>query len=114
MQSIGRITFVLGFVLLAFSIYYGSTSLSYENAITPDPLILKTSLITLSIWGLSILVGVIVSIGLTCDSCSSKLCNVPHGYKSTNKRNRLISFFYPDDIYEKKFICFNCNTEYDL
>ncbi len=111
---IGKLGFVLGLILLALSIYYGTPSTQHENATIPNPLLLKYSFIVLAVWVLAIMLMVFTAIGLTCDSCNSKLYKVSHGYKSTKKRNWLCVCFYPDDIYHKRLTCFNCNTKYVL
>ena len=111
---VGRISFAIGGFILGASIYFGSESFEVENAIKPDPVILEYALIILSIWVVTILISVVIAYGLSCDNCHSKLCLIPHGHKSETKRNWLVSFFFPDDVYEKKLTCFKCNTEYKL
>ena len=114
LHLIGKLMFALALILLAFSIYYGTPSTQHENATTPNPILLKYSLIIFAVWGVAITLMVLTAIGLSCDCCNVKLYKVPHGYKSTKKRNWLFVFFYPDDVFHKRFTCFNCNTKYVL
>jgi len=114
LQALGKLSFVIGLAVLGASVYLGSNSTNIENAIEPDPVIVKYAIIILLIWVISILSGVVAAIGLSCDNCRSKLLVTEHGYKSEIKRNRLVTFFFPDDVLEKKFTCSQCNSAFSL
>ena len=111
---IGRVAFFVGLFFLGLSLYFGDVSENIENSITPHSDLGKAALVIWLIWILSIICGFIVGIFLSCDKCCSRLCFHPHGYRSATKRNWMVAFFIEDDVYEKKFICFKCNTEYEL
>jgi len=113
-QVIAKLSFVIAMVFLAASFYFGDESASMANAIDPDPIIMKFSLWLLLIWVLAIFSSFISALGLSCDNCHSKLLGVEHGYKSEAQRNKLVSFFFTDDLFEKKFICFKCRGEFGL
>ena len=111
---LGKLSFLVGFAVLGASIYFGSESADFENTIDPDPVIMKYGLLILLIWVIAILSSVVAALGLSCDNCRSKLLVTEHGYQSKIKRNRLVSFFLPNDVFEKKFTCSQCHSEFSL
>jgi len=111
---VGRAIFFISLASMALSVYLGTESVNHKDAITPEPIIFGLALLLFFVWAVAIISSVILSYNLTCDNCGARLCKVPHGYKGSKKRSWVVSFFYPDDIYEKKLKCFNCATEYEL
>jgi len=111
---IGRVVFFIGIMLMILSVYFGAESVNHENSVTPSPFFFRSSLLVLLVWGALIISSVILTFNLACDNCGAKLCKVPHGYVGPIKRNFIVSFFYPDDMCEKRIKCFNCSAEYEL
>jgi DNA-directed RNA polymerase subunit RPC12/RpoP len=112
--ALGKLSFVVGFAVLGASVYFGSESANFENTIDPDPVIMKYALLILLIWVVAILSSIVAALGLSCDKCRSKLLVTDHGHQSKIKRSRLVSFFLPDDLFEKKFTCSQCHSEFSL
>lgn len=99
---------------MVLSVYLGEESITHKNTVIPEPSMFNLSLILLLMWVGAIFSGVILSFTLSCDSCGIKFYKILHGYVSLKRRNWFVLFFYPDDMYEKKLKCSNCDTEYDL
>jgi hypothetical protein len=114
LHTLGKVSFLTGLIVLGVSVYFGGRSESIENAIEPDPLIMKYGLLILLIWVVAILGSVFTCIGLSCDNCHSKLLGAGCDSNSKIKRNALVSFFIPDYAFEKKVICSKCHTEFSL
>lgn len=114
LHTLGKASFLTGLIVLGVSAYFGGQSESIENAIEPDPLIMKYGLFILLIWVIAISSSVVTCIGLCCDNCHSKLLFAGPGSKSKVGRKALVSFFIPDYAFEKKFICSKCHTEFSL
>lgn len=107
----GRLSFFIGLFLLGLSVYFGVESVVHDGALVPDTCLFRWSLFFLLTWAIFIIFSVVLSFRFMCDNCENRLCVVSHGC-ITKKRNFIISFFFPDDLYTRKFACSKCGVEY--
>lgn len=113
----GRGCFVLSLIMWILAIINGTRTI-VPDAVTPDPVLTELAIIFGVLWALGISVYVMMSLFLPCDKCGH--LNFWHKfthhktYASSERRNKIIRFFVPDEIVDKKYMCPHCNTIFGL
>jgi len=116
LMGLGRIAFALWlllfFVLLVRQVMGGDRTVSMD---TPLGLMWIT---LMAVWLFLVLSSVITALCVSCDLCHKRaLCS--WGTDSTQQDgttylNRICAFFYPSELYKKRFTCVHCHTTFAL
>ena len=113
----GRVCFVLSIIMWIIAIINGTKTI-VPDAVTPDPMLTELAIIFGALWILGIAVYVMLSLFLPCDQCGR--LNIWYKFDhhktctSSHQRNKIIRFFMPDEIVDKKYMCPHCNAIFEL
>lgn len=113
---IGRFSFVLSLMLWVFAIISGTKN-TITDAITPEPFLTSLAIFFGFIWVISIFIYFLLSFFLKCDKCGKPtiwytLSKQPES--NLDSRNKIASFFIPDEVKCKQYTCPHCNTNFKL
>ncbi len=115
LMAIGR------FALIAFIVF---AILKDARFRLPHDLINAFFIVSGSIWVVSIILSVLLTIPLRCSTCGQRIAvitsnaKIPKSYVDRERAeilvNKLINFFIPLELFSKRVHCVRCDQEYSL
>ena len=115
LMAVGR------FSLIAFILF---AVLGDKRFGLPHDVVHVLFLISGTLWVVSILLSVGLTISLRCTACGNRIAvvtsyakvsqNYVNKERSESAKNKFINFFIPLELYSKRMHCVRCNQEYSL
>jgi len=117
LMAVGRFSLIAWFIII-FALS-GEMSFCLPSSIVHGLLLMSGSL-----WVVSILLSVALTIPLRCSTCGNRVAVITSYAKlsqdyvdreqSESRKKKLINFFIPFELISKRMHCVRCNQEYSL